>query len=131
MRALVVDDQPANLVLGEAILKKLGFNVVLASGGIEACGLFQIGMFDIILTDYNMPDMNGAELTTAIRKIEQVESRTPSMIVAVSAAPTDEVRQDLMLAGIDKFLPKPMRFADMSGIIKACIEKVTPHKVDT
>lgn len=124
MQALFVDDIEANLMLGEAILKRLGFSVVLASSGAEAFRIFQSTFFDLVLTDYHMPNMNGAELTSAIRRVEYVEKRKPTRILAVSAAPTDEVKKDLESAGVDIFLPKPMRLFEVLEVIKPYFEKM-------
>lgn len=64
---LLVDDNRQGLIARKSLLQELGYNVSTASSGEEALELFSKQKFDIIITDYKMPRMNGTELISHIR----------------------------------------------------------------
>lgn len=70
LRVLVVDDYPANLLLLDKQLRTLGHKVVLAEQGQDALALWRKHPFDVLITDCNMPIMDGHELTRRIRALE-------------------------------------------------------------
>jgi CheY-like chemotaxis protein len=67
-RILLVDDNRDGLVVRRSLLEELGFKVEIASNGEEALKLFSLASFDVVVTDYRMPRMNGAELIVQIRE---------------------------------------------------------------
>ncbi len=67
---LLVDDCRDGLLVRRALLEELGCSVEMASSGEEALKLFEAEVFDIVVTDYRMPRMNGTELIQRIRKLE-------------------------------------------------------------
>jgi CheY-like chemotaxis protein len=66
---LLVDDNCDGLLVRRALLEELGFTVEVAHNGEEGFALFQASNFDVIVTDYRMPRMNGVELIARIRQI--------------------------------------------------------------
>ncbi len=66
---LLVDDCKDGLLVRKALLEELGYSVQMASNGEEGLILFESGSFDVVVTDYRMPRMNGVELIQRIRKI--------------------------------------------------------------
>jgi CheY-like chemotaxis protein len=66
---LLVDDCKDGLLVRKALLEELGYSVQSASNGEEGLILFESGQFDVVVTDYRMPKMNGVELIQRIRKI--------------------------------------------------------------
>jgi CheY-like chemotaxis protein len=66
---LLVDDCKDGLLVRKALLEELGYSVQSASNGEEGLILFESGKFDVVVTDYRMPKMNGVELIQRIRKI--------------------------------------------------------------
>jgi CheY-like chemotaxis protein len=69
---LLVDDNPHGLVARRNILEELGYQVVSASSGQEALQLVEQHHFDVIVTDYRMPAMDGVVLIAALRKLQFV-----------------------------------------------------------
>jgi len=65
---LLVDDNPDGLLVRRALLEELGFTVEVAGDGQRGFELFQASNFDVVVTDYRMPRMNGVELIARIRK---------------------------------------------------------------
>jgi signal transduction histidine kinase/DNA-binding response OmpR family regulator len=105
LEVLLVDDDPVNCEVGEAILKRLGHRPTVARDGASAVGLARSKAFDVILMDLHMPDMDGVEAGTRIR---QLELRPPPRIIAVTADMSREARERLAGAGIEKALGKPI-----------------------
>ncbi|MGU7816113.1 ATP-binding protein [Burkholderia sp. AW49-1] len=102
-RVLVVDDHPVNRELIHDQLELLGYASDIASGGMAALRLFGEHCYDIVLTDLNMPGMDGYTLAQFLR---DRGARVP--IIAITAHATDEERQRCARAGIDAVLLKPL-----------------------
>ena len=68
-RILIVDDNKMGLSARRSVLQAVGHMVTTASSGVEALELFRGGAFDLVVTDYKMPEMTGVELIVELRKI--------------------------------------------------------------
>ena len=66
---LLVDDNRDGLLVRRTVLEELGYGVSIALNGEEGLKLFESANFDVVVTDYRMPRMNGAELIQRIRKL--------------------------------------------------------------
>lgn len=112
---LLVDDNPANLQLASELLRGLNTLVVQASNGkqaIEACSTQE---FDVIFMDIQMPGMDGMEATRHIRTLEQGKRRTP--IIALTAHTITEQKSELLIAGMDDCISKPVNETQLAHII--------------
>ena len=109
-KILVVDDQPINRMLLEKQLCYLGCQVTLAADGPEA--LTQETRFDLILTDLNLPGLDGYALARAWR-----DGGAACPIVAVSADPADDERERCVAAGIDGYLTKPFTMDELERML--------------
>jgi two-component system, NtrC family, C4-dicarboxylate transport response regulator DctD len=69
-KILLVDDNRDGLLVRRHVLEEAGFEVKIASGGPEALALFSSDRFDVVVTDYRMPKMNGIELIAHLRALE-------------------------------------------------------------
>ena len=69
-RILLVDDNRDGLVVRRLLLEEIGCLVQTADGGRQALEMFHSGAFDVVVTDYRMPLMNGIELITEIRAVK-------------------------------------------------------------
>jgi CheY-like chemotaxis protein len=67
---LLIDDSRDGLLVRTALLEDMGCTVEMANNGEEGLKLFDIGRFDVVVTDYRMPGMNGLELIREIRQID-------------------------------------------------------------
>ena len=65
---LLVDDNPDGLLVRRALLEELGYTVEVAENGEKGLALFQTSNFDVVVTDYRMPKMNGVEMIARIRQ---------------------------------------------------------------
>ncbi len=106
VRVLVAEDHAANRRLIGALLRPLGFEIVMACDGNEAVEQFVTDDFDVIVMDMQMPEMDGVQATQAIRKMGAAGAAIP--IVALTANATEEDRKRCMDAGMNEFLTKPL-----------------------
>jgi CheY-like chemotaxis protein len=117
MKVLVVEDGHVNQLVSSRMLEKRGHLVTLASNGHEAIDFFKSEPFDVILMDVQMPGMNGLEATAAIRVIEQsTGGHVP--IVAMTANAMKGDRELCLTAGMDDYLAKPLRSAELFQTIE-------------
>ncbi|SAL56829.1 ATP-binding protein [Caballeronia humi] len=115
LRALVVDDHPANrLVLGSQ-LTELGCAVRTANDGAEGLARWRAERADIdlILTDCQMPVMDGVEMTRAIRAAEAAGSDGPMPIIGVTADAQPEMAAQAVIAGMTACLVKPVGMEEL------------------
>jgi CheY-like chemotaxis protein len=109
---LLVEDNKLNQQVLCLLLEKSGFQVEVASNGMEALELFERRRFDLVLMDLQMPEMDGLRATRLIRAREKaVGGRVP--IVAVTANALDVERQHCLAAGMDDYLSKPVRGSEL------------------
>jgi signal transduction histidine kinase/CheY-like chemotaxis protein len=115
LSVLVVEDNPVNQKVALALLRRLGLTVEVASHGKEALSLFKPGRYAAILMDCQMPEMDGFETTRRIRSREELVPRTP--IIALTAGASADERSQALAAGMDAFLAKPVRFAELEATL--------------
>jgi len=107
---LVADDNAINQRVAEMILLQLGCQVTVADDGREALAKARDHAFDVILMDCQMPDMDGLEVTAALREWEQTQSkREPVHIIAVTADERHDVWEEAQAVGMQDFVAKPLR----------------------
>jgi CheY-like chemotaxis protein len=102
---LLVDDDPVNCEVGEAILNRLGHRSAIARNGAEAVALAGNQPFEIILMDLHMPDMDGVE---AAARIRQLALQPMPRIIVVTADVSRSTRERLAAAGITRVVSKPI-----------------------
>ncbi len=111
---LAVDDHPTNRDLLARQIKALGLRVETAAGGREALALWQAGGFSVVVTDCNMPLMDGYALTRAIRELEMSEGRLRTPIIAWTANVLPSAAVLCRAAGMDDILTKPAELSALS-----------------
>ncbi|UTA46280.1 response regulator [Simiduia sp. 21SJ11W-1] len=122
---LAVDDNPANLQLVGELLSGLGMDVTLASDGKQAVEIADKQIFDMVFMDLQMPIMDGIEATKIIRSRELGKRRTP--IVALTAHAMAEQKSQLLLAGMDDYLSKPVSEAQLAHVINRWLKARKMH----
>jgi two-component system sensor histidine kinase EvgS len=116
-KVLVVDDNAANRILLAKQLAWLGQNAQLAADGYEALRLWQQQRFDIIITDCNMPGLNGYQLTQILREAEQEQNREPAWIIGFTANATRQVLERCLAEGMNSCLFKPCSINSLSAAL--------------
>ena len=110
---LIVDDDPANLLIIQALLERLGASVLKASNGNEAINEFPRALIDLVLMDCQMPVMDGYEATKIIRK------HNPQVpILAIGASLTLEDQSKCLKVGMNGFISKPIEIENLIYNIK-------------
>nr|WP_183560390.1 two-component regulator propeller domain-containing protein [Mucilaginibacter sp. SP1R1]MBB6149343.1 signal transduction histidine kinase/ligand-binding sensor domain-containing protein/DNA-binding response OmpR family regulator [Mucilaginibacter sp. SP1R1] len=114
MDILIADDNQVNQKLTSHILSKMGYKTDMAINGHEVVNLAIKKRYDLIFMDVQMPEMDGFEATSFIRN--HLENQP--VIVAMTANAMPEDRDLCLKAGMDDYLSKPMRLADIKNILE-------------
>ena len=109
---LYIEDDPASRALVERTLRYGGYRVVVADCGLDGIDSARREIPDLILTDINLPDMSGREITTMLRSDPRFSS-TP--IVALTAQTLSEHRDMALAAGLTGYMTKPI---DVEGLLE-------------
>ena len=116
IKVLIVDDSATMLMSLSEILQKAGFKVVTAVDGWEALNQFKAGTKpDLLITDLNMPGLNGIELIRETRKLPTFRFMPILMLTTESQ---QAKRQEAKAAGATGWLVKPVAGKDLLAIIK-------------
>ena len=118
-RVLVVDDNEVNQLVAAGILSHLGFAVEIAEDGAQGVAAAAATPFHAILMDVQMPELDGYAATAEIRRLEGPTRRTP--IIALTATASAEERARCLAAGMDDYLTKPMRRADVAAVLSTWV----------
>jgi PAS domain S-box-containing protein len=120
LRILLAEDSPTNQKLAVGLLQKWGHTVIVANNGAEAVKLAEEHQFDLALMDVQMPEMDGFQATAAIRQRELAAgSRLP--IIALTAHAMQGDREKCLAAGMDGYVPKPIRLRELQAAISALV----------
>ncbi|HEX5389409.1 MAG TPA: ATP-binding protein [Burkholderiaceae bacterium] len=124
---LLVEDQPVNRKLMQALLKKLGLEHVCAENGQEALDVLLGGLRPtLVLMDMHMPVMDGVTATEHIRRWELEHGMAPTPIVALTANAFEEDSRRCFAAGMDDFLTKPVNLQALQQMLAKWLVAPTP-----
>jgi two-component system, sensor histidine kinase and response regulator len=127
LKVLLAEDNTVNQMLALALLRRRDAVVTVANNGREAVERWSEGAFDLILMDIQMPEMDGLEATRMIRSREPSGHRIP--IIAFTARAMTGDREQCMAAGMDSYLSKPIRSAELMEIIEKIVAASNPEAV--
>jgi CheY-like chemotaxis protein len=116
LKILVADDDALNQRLMKVLLTNEGYQVAVASNGLEAFDAIKYQQFDIVLMDLRMPVMDGLEASQRIREWEEAGRHT--YIVALTASYLPEEGQTLFEAGMDNYIAKPFQMEHLQRMLK-------------
>lgn len=116
--ALVVDDSATMQEMVSVTLSKAGFAVTRASNGQEALGELKRGQFDLVVTDLNMPVMDGIELIKSLRTLPNFKF-TPVLMLTTEAS--GERKNEGRAAGATGWLTKPFDPDKLLSIVKKVV----------
>jgi signal transduction histidine kinase/FixJ family two-component response regulator len=114
---LLAEDNPVNQKVAAAMLKKRGHRVVIASNGKEALGALDRESVDLILMDVQMPEMDGFGATKLLREREKANGEHIPIVAMTAHALTGD-RERCLAAGMDSYISKPIREADLFSVIQ-------------
>lgn len=116
LKILVVDDDLLNQRMMQILLKLDGYEVDLASNGLEALEAVKRQKYDIVFMDLQMPVMDGLEASRRIREWEKGDHHI--FVVALTAGYFPEDGQMLFEAGMDNFVSKPFELQHVRKLLK-------------
>ena len=115
-RVLLVEDNEMTQLVATRILSKLGLTVEVANDGLQALDALDHGVFEAVLMDCQMPEMDVYEATREIRHRETA-SGAHQPIIAMTAAAMDGDREACLDAGMDDYITKPVRADDLRQVL--------------
>jgi len=117
MKILVVDDERQITRVLRTSLQSSGYEVTVANNGSEAFELFKSSSPDLIITDLAMPEMDGIELTRAIRRISEVP------IIVLSVREQETMKVAALDEGADDYITKPFSMPELLARVRANLRK--------
>ncbi len=125
---LIVDDSAVIRKVARRILEGMNFKVGEAEDGAKALVLCAEAMPDVILLDWNMPEMDGYEATAAIRARETNGQRIP--IIAMTAHALEGERAKCLAAGMDDYLSKPVNIEELEKVLGTWLSVASASMVE-
>jgi two-component system chemotaxis response regulator CheY len=117
LSALVVDDSVAfRRQLGQALQRSFGMSQVEAADGVEAWRKLAATSYDIVITDINMPLLDGLKLIALIRARESPHRAVPIIVITTDGAGAD--RDRAMALGASRYLVKPVRSQQVAQAVR-------------
>ncbi len=105
LKILAIDDSPTMRRIILNTLKRAGYtDVIEATDGKDALAKMKVSSFNLVITDWNMPEMDGIELVTHIRKTDDLKS-IPILMITTRSVQDDIV--DAIKAGVNSYIVKP------------------------
>ena len=126
LRILLAEDNAVNQLLTVRLLEKRGHTVVVAETGKAALSAMEKQIFDIVLMDVQMPEMDGLKATIAIREGERI-SGNHIPIIAMTAHAMASDKESCLEAGMDGYLSKPLKAQDLFAAIENAV--ATPVEI--
>ncbi|NTS77128.1 response regulator [Catenovulum sp. SM1970] len=119
---LIVEDNPLNQDLLFQQFERLGYQTDLADDGAIGLGMFKDHNYKIIVTDCHMPNMDGYQLTKAIRQYENQQDLLPIPIVALTGAAMSGDKEKCLAMGMTDFLSKPIQMNQLKAMMEKWYE---------
>jgi CheY-like chemotaxis protein len=120
--ALVVDDHPINRLLLLRQMNVLGYAAESANDGRVALEMWKSGRFRLLVTDCNMPVMDGYDLARQVRELERASGAPRTVIIACTANALRGEVDNCLAAGMDDYLAKPVEIS----ALRATLDKWMP-----
>lgn len=122
-RLLIVDDSKTWLLMMQGILQQNGFDCDICSDSSKVFDMLRETKYSLVMLDLQMPGKSGLEILRLMRKSKVGNSQTVPVVVSTASA--EDVREDLMAAGFDEYIPKMAQTETMVKLINEVIAKKT------
>jgi len=119
-RVLLAEDNPANQLIGQTVLERMGLQVGVVANGHEVVESLRNVPYDLVLMDINMPEMNGIEATAAIRQMPGALASVPIIAMTALAMPGD--REKFLSRGMDGYVSKPINRGELYECIATILD---------
>jgi PAS domain S-box-containing protein len=121
LKVLLVEDDKVNQIVFKKMMEVKHHYVKIAQHGKEALKLLENEKFDIIFMDIQMPEMDGIETTSRIRKMEGFGKHTP--IVAITAYALSGDRERFLSNGMNEYISKPVQMEELFSLLDKYVKK--------
>jgi CheY-like chemotaxis protein len=121
-KLLVVEDSAVNQRVAVGLLDKLGFDAEIADNGLASLDMLDCGEYAAVLMDCLMPEMDGYTATQELRAREAATGRPRIPVIALTASARPEDRQRCLDSGMDDFLSKPIRGANLEAVLSRWVD---------
>jgi PAS domain S-box-containing protein len=118
MRILLAEDNDVNKKVMSRMLRKLGYRADMASNGLEVLKALERQTYDLVLMDIQMPEMDGLEAASQIRK--RLPASEQPRIIALTAYAMEGDRERCLEAGMDGYIAKPVKMEDLRAALGGC-----------
>jgi signal transduction histidine kinase/CheY-like chemotaxis protein len=125
-RVLLVEDNPVNQEVAQAMLQQLGVEAVSAWSGEEALEKLTSDRFEVVLMDCQMPRLDGYATTSRFRDWEKEHQRPRTPIVALTANALTGDAEKCFAAGMDRYLSKPFSSDQLYQVLESCVSDSAP-----
>ncbi|HEX3889407.1 MAG TPA: response regulator [Verrucomicrobiae bacterium] len=131
LKILLCDDNTINQKVAARILTQLGYKPDVAGNGVQALEAIDKNPYDLVFMDLMMPEMDGLTATRNIRERQKNPEANPNyssriLIVAMTAHAQQSDKENCLASGMDDYLAKPIRPADVRGMIEKWAAPATP-----
>jgi len=122
-RVLLVEDQPANVMVARGYLERFGYQVDVAETGPDALEKVKRGHYDAVVMDVQMPGMDGLETTRTLRGQEKDRAGPRLPIIGMTAHAMTGDRERCLAAGMDDYIAKPFDPADLQARLRLLVPR--------
>ncbi|MBR3308185.1 MAG: response regulator [Lachnospiraceae bacterium] len=123
LHALVVDDEPMNLVVASGLFKAYRMVIDTAESGKEAIEKYRAGSYDLVFMDHMMPEMDGVEAMKRLREVSEERHAQAAGMIALTANAISGARDMFLREGFDGFISKPVDINDFERVVASVINK--------
>ncbi|WP_419174142.1 response regulator [Desulfosediminicola sp.] len=125
LKILIAEDDNISRLFISRVLEKAGHIVFLAKDGKEGLNILkEERSFDVILTDIQMPELDGVELTKILRSDQLYRNHAHLPVIAMTAYGMKDDRERYLAAGIDEYLPKPINPKLLTIMLNELTDKI-------
>jgi len=121
-RILLVEDNPVNQEVAQAMLQGIGCLVDIAQNGREALQAVELKPYDLVLMDCMMPEMDGYAATAEIRRRQSAGCLPHFPVIALTANAIEGDREKCLIAGMDDYLAKPFKAESLQCLVKLWVK---------
>ena len=118
---LIAEDNQTNQLIISRMLEKMGLKFHIAANGKEVLAALRLNMFDLVLMDCQMPEMDGYEATREIRKLEWTSKNIPIIALTANAVVGDA--KMCIEAGMNEFLTKPIKRQTLEAVLRSYLKR--------
>ena len=119
---LLVEDNKVNQKVTQKMFEKMGYEIDVASNGLEALDYFENGHYDLILLDCQIPIINGFDVTREIRRREGDYGEQQVKIIAMTAESDIDVKEKCLNVGMNDFIQKPVSFKSLRKAVVSTMD---------